>query len=317
MKTKLVLGGLKSYFPFLPTNYKGTGGTTNTSYCHSVWLRHLTLLHRAGLDTKPHTMVEIGPGDSIGMGLAALLSGVERYLALDVVEHANDDANRRVFDELLPYFQDRAPMAGDEEHPGTHPKLDSYAFPRDILTESRLAEALAPERIARIRRSITRGPAGDGGSMIRYVCPWFDAGVVDAGSVDMVCSQGALQDMDDEHDQDVLQTALRAMASWLRVGGVMSHHIDFYVPLGEYWNEHWSYSDLKWKMIRGRRPYFRNRQPLSRYLDLFEQYGFRVVSVVRGREASPLRRDQLVPRYRHLTDDDLATRCGTIVAVKS
>ena len=34
-------------------------------------------------------IAEIGPGDSIGVGLLALLLGVEKYYAFDVVKFAN------------------------------------------------------------------------------------------------------------------------------------------------------------------------------------------------------------------------------------
>ena len=57
------------------------------------------------------------------------------------------------------------------------PQLDDYAFP-EFMTEQRLARALAPDRIERIRHALTDpGPA----AMIQYKVPWFDATVVDAG----------------------------------------------------------------------------------------------------------------------------------------
>ena len=77
-----------------------TGGTVSARYCYSVWSRHLSILQRSGLPTTFKTMVELGPGDSLGIGLAALLSGVERYIALDVVQHASGAQNTADFREV-------------------------------------------------------------------------------------------------------------------------------------------------------------------------------------------------------------------------
>jgi hypothetical protein len=41
--------------------------------------------------------LEIGPGDSIGVGLAALLSGCKNYIALDAIKYTNIDLNMSVF----------------------------------------------------------------------------------------------------------------------------------------------------------------------------------------------------------------------------
>ena len=57
---------------------KGTGGSISASYCYSVWLRHLVTTAGCGLNCNPRTVAELGPGDSLGVGLAALLSGAEK-----------------------------------------------------------------------------------------------------------------------------------------------------------------------------------------------------------------------------------------------
>ena len=69
--------GILSFFPFVPESiYRGTGGTGSARYCYSIWLRHLLLAHAGGMRGLPSTLAELGPGDSVGVGLAALISGV-------------------------------------------------------------------------------------------------------------------------------------------------------------------------------------------------------------------------------------------------
>ena len=59
----------------------GVGATPSARYCYAVWLRHLIHVRRCGLRGIPETVAELGPGGSIGCGLAALLSGCARYYA--------------------------------------------------------------------------------------------------------------------------------------------------------------------------------------------------------------------------------------------
>ena len=60
-------------------------------YCYAVWLRHLIVLDRYGFSGKDAAIGELGPGDSIGTGIAALLSGARRYVGLDAVPYAKGD----------------------------------------------------------------------------------------------------------------------------------------------------------------------------------------------------------------------------------
>src|SRR5262245_33287553 len=68
----------------------GTGGTDNARYCYAVWLRHIVALAEVGLPTQPDLVIELGPGDTVGVGIMALLTGSHEYVALD--SHAYERA---------------------------------------------------------------------------------------------------------------------------------------------------------------------------------------------------------------------------------
>jgi SAM-dependent methyltransferase len=290
--------GLATYIPgyrFM----RQTDGTTDARYCYSVWLRHL----RLALDSKvlrgpPHTIAELGPGDSIGIGLAALISGSESCYALDLVPCATTPTNLRIFDELVELFAAKAPIPAGVEFSGVEPPLPGYEFPRGILSDVHLVVALNPERLRRIRSSIE--VMDRPGSNIAYMAPWADSTVVREASVDMIYSQAVL-----EHVED-LPGAYRAMRRWLRPGGLMSHQIDFrcHRKAGR-WDGHWAYSDLLWKVIVGKRPHLINRQPHSTHLRLLAENNFRLVNELTHKMPSTLRRHRPAIGGRTFTDDDL------------
>ncbi len=307
---RMVVRGLRTYLPgWTPPR---PGGTDSGRYCYSVWLRHLASLRRAGLTRYPKVIAELGPGESLGLGLAGLLGGGERYIGLDVVHYAGTDANLRVFDELVDLYTERSDLPGDDEFPRVHPRLESYRF-ADVVSESDTpARNLAEERLTRLRedlRGLSR--AHDSGS-ISYVCPWFDAGVIEEGSVDVAFSQAVL-----EHVEDLPGT-YAALARWMKPGGMMSHQIDFKCHgMTSEWNGHWGYSAFVWRAIHGRHPYLLNREVLSTHLALMKEAGFRVLSVNRVRGEGGLPRRRLARSHRDISDDDLATSGAHVIAVKS
>ena len=135
---------------------KGTGGTDSARYCYSVWLRHLVMAKNNGLNPYPKIVAELGPGDSLGIGLTALISGCDKYFAFDVVEHGNTERNARIFDEIVSLLKDRAAIPGEDEFPNVKPYLDHYDFPADIFGEKRLQLALETSRLKKIRNAIER-----------------------------------------------------------------------------------------------------------------------------------------------------------------
>ncbi|MEA2827811.1 MAG: hypothetical protein QOG43_2250 [Actinomycetota bacterium] len=294
-----------------------TGGSAR--YCYSVWLRHLATLGAHGLPTSFGTVGELGPGNSLGVGLAALLSGADRYVALDVAPFADTDRNGEVLDELIGLFRDRAPIPDEAEFPLVRPLLPSYAFPDHILTLSRMQAALAPDRLATIRQAVlapsTPAPStpstSSGPSMITYLTRWEDEGVIAAGTADLVLSQAVLEYPDD------LEATYAAIHRWLVPGGVTSHVVDFKAHgITREWNGHWACPDALWWLSQGRRRAALNRAPHSTHVELSRRFGFRLVTDDRTTRPSAIGRADLAPRFRHLTDEDLTTSLATMQAVK-
>ena len=309
LKVGQLLYGIATFIPGIAAVCgRGAGSTSCPRYCYSVWMRHLVTAAESGFKIPPGSVAELGPGNSLGIGLAALLSGAERYHAFDVVCHAHVKRNLAVFDELVALFKARADICGPEEFPQVHPVLSSYAFPRHLLTDEHLAIALSDERLERIRDSVRRQNAP--GSMISYRTRWFDERAIDRGSIDMLISQAVLEHIDD------LPGTYRAMRLWLKPDGYTSHDVDFRAhSTARFWNGHWKYSDLVWKLIRGRRSYLLNREPYSTHVRLLAENGFAALGGQMTKAKPVIAREKLASRFRHLTDQDLSTPTAVIQAV--
>ncbi len=316
MKLRPVLAGAKTYVCGFNAakNTAGTGPAASARYCYSVWLRHLALAFRYGMTALPEVIAELGPGDTLGVGLAALISGCSKYYALDVVDYAKAGKNPALFEELVELFRARAPIPGQEEFPLLRPLLPSYEFPREALPEAQLARALNGERLSAIREALgalgqkTTMPAG---IEIRYYVPWYDAQVLEREAVDLIYSQAVLEHVDD------LDNTYRAMRVWLKPGGLVSHQIDFQSHgTAEEWNGHWAYSDLIWKIIRGRRPYLLNRRPQSDHIRCLEENGFRVLCNLPVIDRTGIERRRLARPFQYLSDADLVTSGVYLLAEK-
>ncbi|MCW5200278.1 methyltransferase domain-containing protein [Desulfobulbus sp. F4] len=283
-----------------------TGGTNSAAYCYSVWLRHAVTAWQAGLTAVPQTVAELGPGDSLGIGLTALLFGATRYYAFDVIKFADIKKNLSVFDEIVSFAKERRRVHGPEEFPELKPYIDSYQFPNSIFSEEHLRLCLADDRLERIRKSVKHPDGND--SVIRYAVPWSANSVVQEQSVDVIFSQAVLEHVDD------LAGTYAAMRRWLRDDGHISHQIDFKSHgTARAWNGHWLYPDLLWKIIRGKRSYLLNREPYSAHKRLLAQAGFAIVRENLIRTESALRREQLEQRYQ---EEDLRISGAHILAVK-
>ena len=302
----LVKGSL-TWIPFLNAwrlRRGTTGGSDSPRYCYSVWLRHLVVLSNYGFSIRGAFVGELGPGDSIGSGLAALLSGAGRYVGLDIVPFSMRSDTEAVYESLVKMYLQRNSIPDQSEFTGIRPTLDSYSFPEEIIEWTGFEQ-----RVDYIREEIKNRP--NRGQFVRYKAPWTSHDDIDSGSLDLVFSQAVLEHVDD------LEEAYGAMFNWLRPGGYGSHVIDFTAHhLSPYWNGHWAYSERQWRFVRGQREFLLNRQPLSIHLQHIRQTGFEVLQLTKNYGAAGLPDRRLAKKYRLLDGEDLRVRGVTMILLK-
>ncbi|MBC7536343.1 MAG: hypothetical protein H7258_11680 [Ferruginibacter sp.] len=156
-------------------------------------MRHLVFAYNNGIKKISETIAELGPGESLAIGLTALLTGCNKYYVMDVHRYRDIQRNLEIFDKLVLLLKSRTARPGDDEFPGVTLSLPDYKFPAHILTNELLQAALTEERIAMIRNEILNPERQKHNAMIRYFIPWNDDRIIEEASVDFIYSQAVLQ----------------------------------------------------------------------------------------------------------------------------
>jgi hypothetical protein len=295
---------------------RNTGGSIEADYCYSVYLRHLVVAAENDPDFAPETVLELGPGDSIGVGLMALLCGANTYLALDALRYANVERSLRVFDDLVELMRRRAPIPHGGPVADVKPTLENHDFPECLLSEERLQRLLSAERLGQIRAAIEgfdQPERADAPVRIRYFAPWNQDTEIGKGAVDLLLSQAVLEHVEEP------RTVYAKMGEWCRPGGYISHQIDFQSHGTSLdWNGHWMYSESAWQRVRNPQVYRSiNRFPCSAHLGLIEKGGFEVKSLIRSETCSGISRENLDAAWAQISDADLICSGAHVLARKS
>jgi SAM-dependent methyltransferase len=267
--------GVASYvFPTKVFKRPGSGGTFSSEYCYSVWLRHLVQLKEAGLIQNTNdikSLAEIGPGDSLGIGMAAMYTGVEHYYAFDVIKHANGEMNKTINSELLTFFLNKKDIpSGTYQFRNTNPVLKDYAFPLSIINSDK---SDFENRYHFIEKNIQNLESES--SNIKYVVPWMGEKQTQVKEIDLIISQAVMEHVDD------LEFAYVEMFRWLKKGGIMSHQIDFKAhEMTKEWDGHFYIKSGLWNILAHGRKYPMNRLPFSSHINAIQKAGFTIRNIV-------------------------------------
>ena len=288
---------------------KRTGGSVHSRYCYSVWLRHLINWYSIRKNI-PEKVAELGPGDSLGASLAALLSGCQSAVALEVDKYGNVEKNLTIFEELVELFKNKTPIPDQNEYPRVIPFLEQYDFPAHIISDEILAKTLSEERLNTIRREI-KDVYNPNNTLIKYHIPWNDDKIVDAETIDFVYSQAVM-----EHVEDVKGT-YEAVYKWLKPGGLTSHSIDFKSHnITKSWNGYRTFSELEWKIVKGGRLFLINRVPYSTHIELQKKLNLKILKSIPYKKENEIPHEQFSEKFKQLSEEDMTTSEAYILSIK-
>lgn len=280
---------------------------------YGIWLKHLVMSQEHRPYAVPRIIAELGPGLSLGVGLAALICGAERYIALDAVRFAPLTHVLPVFDRLVELFMRRERPENATGFPSYEFALDASGFPSRVLPAAHMTAMLDATRIDALRNDMRTfvDSGGRESHRITYIAPWTLAHIAQRGEIDFLLSHTVLQ-----HVQSV-------DAVWQQIGallcrdGVCSHQINFDSHgTSAIWNGHWAYPEVVWRIALGRKTFLINREPLSRHVAAAQAQGLQLLAVLRRRDASGVAASALAPKWRGLDEDDRFTRGALVVARK-
>jgi hypothetical protein len=204
---------------------------------------------------------------------------------------------------LVELFGTRAPIPHEGEFVRIFPYVDDPAFPT-LLSTSWMERALASERLAQIRRDLM---AGGGATIASHIGGYESARDRRA---DWIASHSVLEHVDD------LEGVYRFMKALAARGAVMTHLIDFSSHgLTDEWNGHWTIGAAQWSLLRGRRTYLINREPLSTHLDMLAAQGARIVDKRLHRRVDGVLKERFAPEFGQMTSLDASTHMAFIVAL--
>ena len=246
----------------------GSGGSFSAEYCYSVWLRHYRAIELSKLPTNFKKIAELGPGDSLGVGIVALLCGAEEYHAFDVIEHTDLNRNIKVANDVAQMLIAQRDIPTDGINKRTHPMLEDFSFPESL---KKLKKENILSKLEQIILALERKPSS---VIINYVVPWHmnQDKITD---MDLVFSQAVM-----EHVSDI-DAAYDTMYEYLKKEGVMSHQIDFKGhEFTKSWDGHWHISKGVWKFLKYGMKNDLNRLPFSAHKKAVEKSGFRIIHTI-------------------------------------
>jgi SAM-dependent methyltransferase len=287
----------------------GSGGTFSSKYCYSVWLRHLHYLLNKELFKnigEIKRVAEIGPGDSLGIGLASIYCGVDDYHAFDMIKHTDLKKNEQINRELFDLFKSKKPIPHGESFKNVAPYLASYSFPEYLF---HLSPDYYKERFESVQKTLQREDSGR--VKIEYVVPWHGSDRIEENSLDLIFSQAVMEHVIDLH------TAYQTMYKWLRPGGVISHQIDFKShEMTQEWNAHWFIGDKMWDFLLRGRKYPINRMPFSAHIKIMEDSGFEIKNIVAAKKKNIFKDRTPELNEVQFTDEDMEISGALIQAFK-
>ena len=172
--------------------YKNTGGSNNSIYCYLVWLKHDYYLNENNIEIYNKDICEIGPGDSIGVGICALILGAKSYTGLDVISYNESKLLIQIFDDIIYYITNEVSNFKNDGFQNINPRSNQEIFPDYLKQRIINYNLLDKNRIANIKSDLFEFINNKSSNTINYYSPWDDI-KIENNKYDICISQSAFE----------------------------------------------------------------------------------------------------------------------------
>jgi hypothetical protein len=266
---KAILKGTLSYLPGFKyileqkkTRSKHSG--SDSMFCYTLWFRTLNFLKRNNLPLKFDTIAEIGSGGSFGIAFCALLTGSDKYIALEIENNFNSLENLVLFEEILRLFKEDMSVKNPGKDDIINIKCPEYKRYSEVLGNAEFNDALSDSRICLIRNSLKDVNRGN----IRILNNW-EENISKTDKVDFILSRAVMEHVNDPF------SVYGSSNKILNKNGIVLHDVEFHSHgITSEWFKHYNINRVLWFLIRGRRKYYLNRYSLSDHIQFMEANKF-------------------------------------------
>jgi hypothetical protein len=265
----LIKSAIKGFITFIPGvsvlikkgRPKIRHSGADAEFCYSYWLRMLVFLSENGNGNSFKEVGEIGNGGSLGIGFCALLTGCDKYYALETEELFEKEHNLKILDEIIFLFRNETAIT--QKFRQQNITINNFDYPRDLIDPVFMNES----RISEIRNDIIESFRDS--KRIKIIYEWEKQPPL---NLHFIFSRAVMEHVFNPEE------VYRAIRLHLVAGSLMLHDIEFHSHgITKKIDGHFLISSLLWKIIFGRRTYYINRWNLDEHCESIIDSGFELL----------------------------------------
>lgn len=218
-------------------------------------------MNELGLQTKFKEIGEIGSGGSVGVGICALLSGCEKYYALEIQESFDINQNLKILEEVVLLFKNRTSIS--DKYKKINLKVKDHSYPAGIIKPNFLQESI----ISEIKDDILNQFRNSKRIIVNK--KWNSQLPV---KLDFIFSRAVMEHVSNPG------VVYKDINHNLKPGSVMFHDIEFHSHgITKRTDGHYLIPEYLWKVIYGKRRFFLNRWNKEEHENSIITNGFQII----------------------------------------
>lgn len=262
---KALVKGLLTFIPGATSiidkkKAKSRHSCSQAEFCYVLWLSILRKFEENGIQPKLDAVGEIGTGGSLGVGICALLTGSQKFYALELGQSFDKNLNLKILNDLVILFRNNSRIS--DKFSQLNIKVNNLDFPKHLVRPGFLNSDL----ISEIKSEIESGFITE--KRISIVKNWESQMSI---NLDFILSRAVMEHVTNP------DAVYNAAANCLRLGSFMFHDIEFHSHgLTKKNDGHYNIHPLLWKIIVGKRSFLLNSWKLSDHEKAIKQNGFEI-----------------------------------------